>query len=53
QMLRKDIFHDLGFTPCGFVPTFDSKLSNRFLTYTNYTSTRFGPCEEDFSDSDD
>ncbi|RHY19346.1 hypothetical protein DYB25_009848 [Aphanomyces astaci] len=53
QMLRKDIFHDLGFTPCGFVPTFDSKLSNRFLTYTNYTSTRFGPCEEDFSDSDE
>ncbi|RHY26005.1 hypothetical protein DYB32_007947 [Aphanomyces invadans] len=48
-----DIAADLGFTPTGFVPTFDSKLSNRFLTYTNYASERFGRCDDDFSDSDE
>ncbi|KAF0686353.1 Aste57867_21855 [Aphanomyces stellatus] len=53
QMLRQDIFKDLGFTPSGFVPTFESKLSNHFLTYTNYESDRFGPCTETFSDDEE
>ncbi|CAK4611710.1 hypothetical protein LEN26_017847 [Aphanomyces euteiches] len=53
QMLRKDIYKDLGFIPSGFIPTFESKLSNQFLTYTNYTSERFGPCDEDFSDAEE
>lgn len=51
-MLRKDIYEDLGFTPSGFTPTFESKLSNQFLTYTNYASERFGPSSEEFGDSD-
>jgi hypothetical protein len=52
-MLRKDIYADLGFTPSGFTPTFESKLSNQFLTYTNYRSERFGESAEDFGASDD
>lgn len=52
-MLRKDIYADLGFTPSGFAPTFESKLSNQFLTYINYASERFGASSEDFVDSDD
>ncbi|OQR95225.1 N(6)-adenine-specific DNA methyltransferase [Achlya hypogyna] len=53
SVLRKDMFKELGFTPTGFVPTFESKLSNHFLTYTNYTSERFGPCTEDFGNDSD
>ncbi|KAG6616361.1 N(6)-adenine-specific DNA methyltransferase 2 [Phytophthora cinnamomi] len=53
HMLRKDIYADLGFTPSGFTPTFESKLSNQFLTYTNYCSERFGESTEDFGSSDD
>lgn len=52
-MLRTHIYKDLGFVPSGFYPTFESKLSNQFLTYTNYESARFGPSTEDFGDSDD
>ncbi|RQM08942.1 hypothetical protein DD237_008322 [Peronospora effusa] len=52
RMLRKDIFADLNFTPSGFTPTFESKLSNQFLTYTNYVSDRFGESTENFEDSD-
>ncbi|KAL4161043.1 hypothetical protein PRNP1_001600 [Phytophthora ramorum] len=52
RMLRKDIYADLGFTPSGFVPTFESKLSNQFLTYTNYHSERFGESTEGFGSSD-
>lgn len=52
-MLRKPIYQNLGFKPSGFYPTFESKLSNQFLTYTNYESARFGPCTEDYGDSDD
>lgn len=48
--LRKDMLGDLGFTPTGFYPSFESKLSNQLLTYTNYTSERFGPTEEEFDD---
>ncbi|CAI5741990.1 unnamed protein product [Hyaloperonospora brassicae] len=51
RMLRQDIDANLGFKPSGFTPTFASKLSNQFLTYTNYTSDRFGPSAEDFGDS--
>ncbi|RLN46524.1 hypothetical protein BBJ28_00013853 [Nothophytophthora sp. Chile5] len=43
--------------PCTFItdfrPTFESKLSNQFLTYTNYRSERFGVSTEDFGSSDD
>ncbi|CAI5723822.1 unnamed protein product [Peronospora destructor] len=53
RMLRKDIYANLGFTPSGFTPTFESKLSNQFLTYTNYISDRFGESTEDFEDFDD
>ncbi|POM80409.1 N(6)-adenine-specific DNA methyltransferase, partial [Phytophthora palmivora] len=53
RMLRKDIYADLGFTPSSFKPTFESKLSNQFLTYTNYRSKRFGESTEDFGDSDE
>ncbi|CEG38745.1 n-adenine-specific dna methyltransferase 2 [Plasmopara halstedii] len=52
RMLRKQIYTELGFTPSGFVPTFESKLSNPFLTYTNYHSERFGKIAEVFDDSD-
>ncbi|KUF82290.1 N(6)-adenine-specific DNA methyltransferase 2 [Phytophthora nicotianae] len=48
-----DIYADLGFTPSGFTPTFESKLSNQFLTYTNYRSERFGESTENFGDSDE
>ncbi|ETW07337.1 hypothetical protein H310_01876 [Aphanomyces invadans] len=44
--LRDAMATELGLTPCGFVPTFESKLSNRLTTYINYTSTRFGPYED-------
>ncbi|KAH7462962.1 hypothetical protein KRP22_001574 [Phytophthora ramorum] len=47
QLLRKEMRADLGFTPTGFYPSFESKLSNHLLTYTNYASERFGPCEEE------
>ncbi|KAI9921370.1 hypothetical protein PsorP6_001328 [Peronosclerospora sorghi] len=53
RMLRKAIYTELGFKPSGFIPTFESKLSNQFLTYTNYRSDRFGECLEDLSESDD
>ncbi|CAH0480667.1 unnamed protein product [Peronospora belbahrii] len=53
RMLRKEIYAELGFTPSGFTPTFESKLSNQFLTYTNYSSDRFGESNEEFEDSDD
>ncbi|KDO30290.1 hypothetical protein SPRG_19836 [Saprolegnia parasitica CBS 223.65] len=53
SILRKDMKKDLGFTPSGFVPTFESKLSNHFLTYTNYTSKRFGPSTDDYSSDDE
>ncbi|KAG7399822.1 EEF1A lysine methyltransferase 1 [Phytophthora boehmeriae] len=53
RMLRKNIYADLGFKPSGFYPTFESKLSNQFLTYTNYSSERFGENKEEFGDSDD
>lgn len=46
QLLRKEMKADLGFTPTGFYPSFESKLSNHLLTYTNYESERFGPCQE-------
>lgn len=52
RMLRQDIEANLGFKPSGFTPTFESKLSNLFLTYTNYTSDRFGQSAEDFGDLD-
>ncbi|OQS05162.1 peroxisomal multifunctional enzyme [Thraustotheca clavata] len=52
-VLRKDMFKELGFTPTGFIPSFESKLSNHFYTYTNYTSGRFGKCTENFSDDTD
>ncbi|EEY53906.1 N(6)-adenine-specific DNA methyltransferase 2, putative [Phytophthora infestans T30-4] len=52
QLLRKEMKADLGFTPTGFYPSFESKLSNHLLTYTNYESERFGPCEEP-DDEDD
>ena len=53
RTLRHDMYANLGFTPTGFTPTFESKLSNQFLTYTNYVSDRFGESTEDFADSDD
>lgn len=52
RVLRKQIYAELGFTPSGFVPTFESKLSNQFLTYTNYRSERFGESTDDFENSD-
>uniref|UniRef100_A0AAV1U3F4 N(6)-adenine-specific DNA methyltransferase 2 n=1 Tax=Peronospora matthiolae TaxID=2874970 RepID=A0AAV1U3F4_9STRA len=53
RMLRKEMHANLGFTPSGFTPTFESKLSNQFLTYTNYLSDRFGKSTEDYDDSGD
>ncbi|ETW07339.1 hypothetical protein H310_01878 [Aphanomyces invadans] len=44
--LRDAMATELGLTPCGFLPTFESKLSNRLTTYINYTSTRFDPYED-------
>jgi hypothetical protein len=41
---------DLGFTPTGFYPSFESKLSNQLLTYTNYKSERFSECTEEFDE---
>ncbi|TDH67226.1 hypothetical protein CCR75_001603 [Bremia lactucae] len=46
KQLRKEMKAELGFTPSGFYPGFQSKLSNHLLTYTNYKSERFGPCKE-------
>ena len=43
---------DLGFHPTGFYPTFESKLSNHLLTYTNYESKRFGLCNEPDNNDD-
>ncbi|CEG38744.1 n-adenine-specific dna methyltransferase [Plasmopara halstedii] len=51
QLFRKEMKADLGFTPTGFLPVFQSKLSNNLFTYTNYESKRFGPCE--VSDGED
>ena len=53
RMLRKEMYANLGFTPSGFTPTFESKLSNQFLTYTNFLSDRFGKSTEDYDDSGD
>ena len=53
QLLRKAMKADLGFTPTGFYPSFESKLSNQLLTYTNYESQRFGPCNEPEGEEDD
>ncbi|KUF82291.1 N(6)-adenine-specific DNA methyltransferase 2 [Phytophthora nicotianae] len=53
QLLRKEMKADLGFTPTGFYPSFESKLSNHLLTYTNYESERFGPCEEPGDEEDE
>ncbi|KAF0684332.1 Aste57867_23683 [Aphanomyces stellatus] len=44
--LREAMFEELGLTPSGFVPTFESKLSNRLTTYINYESDRFGKYDE-------
>ncbi|CAK4608389.1 hypothetical protein LEN26_017001 [Aphanomyces euteiches] len=44
--LRDVMREELGLEPSGFVPTFESKLSNRLTTYINYDSERFGPYEE-------
>ncbi len=44
--LREAMAEELGLTPSGFVPTFESKLSNRLTTYINYTSERFGEYDE-------
>ncbi|ETV65252.1 hypothetical protein H257_17972 [Aphanomyces astaci] len=43
--LKEAMADELGLTPSGFVPTFESKLSNRLTTYVNYSSERFGKYE--------
>ncbi|CAH0522009.1 unnamed protein product [Peronospora belbahrii] len=53
QLLRKEMKANLGFTPTGFYPSFESKLSNHLFTYTNYESERFGPCKEPEDDDEE
>ncbi|EQC27721.1 hypothetical protein, variant 2 [Saprolegnia diclina VS20] len=48
--MHKVMLNELKLVPSGFVPTFESKLSNRLTTYINYESERFGPCDHTFDD---
>ncbi|OQS00381.1 N(6)-adenine-specific DNA methyltransferase 2 [Thraustotheca clavata] len=48
--MHKVMYNERQLVPRGFVPTFESKLSNRLTTYINYKSERFGPCAHEFDD---